>query len=99
MQDEPLTFARVPSTWLVQVRGLPVLVAMNGGADLLTSQGTDELTLQEALRALFLHLGQTEMRVILQTWNGEPVLESPGKVLLETVGAIRYYPGMAWERR
>lgn len=99
VQDEPLTFARVPSTWLVQLRGLPVLVAMNGGADLLTSQGTDELTLQEALRALFLHLGQTELRVILQTWNGEPVLESPGKVLLETVGAIRYYPGMAWERR
>jgi len=99
VQDEPLTFARIPSTWFVQVRGLPVLVAMNGGADLLTSKGTDELTLQQALRALFLHLGQTEMRVILQTWNGEPVLESPGKVLLETVGAIRYYPGMAWERR
>ncbi len=99
VQDELLTFARVPSTWLVQVRGLPVLVAMNGGADLLTSKGTDELTLQQALRALFLHLGQTETRVVLQTWNGAPVLESPGKVLLETVGAIRYYPGMAWERR
>ena len=91
-------FTRVPSTWVVQVRGLPALIAANGGADLTAIEGVDEGTLQRTLRALFTHLTRTEPRIIIQTWNGAPVLESPGKMLLEAVGGVRYYPGMAWER-
>ena len=99
IQGEPLTFARVPTTWLVQHRGLPVLVASNGGAHLVTAQGADDGTLQRALAALFAHLARTEHRIVVETWNGEPVLDSPGQSLLEAVGGYRYYPGMAWERR
>jgi len=94
-----LTFTRVPSTWLAQVRGLPVLVASNGGASINVAPGIDEGTLQRALKALFTHLGSFERRIIVETWNDEPVLESAGASLIEAVGGYRYYPGMAWEQK
>ena len=96
---EALTFSRVPSTWLVQVRGLPVLVAANTGAALTAAPGVDDGTLQRALAALFTHLIRFETRVVIETWNNEPVLESAGASLIEAVGGYRYYPGMAWERK
>jgi len=96
---EALTFTRAPSTWLVQVRGLPVLVAANTGIALTTAPGVDDGTLQRALEALFAHLITFETRVIIETWNDEPVLDSAGANLIEAVGAYRYYPGMAWERK
>jgi ATP-dependent Lhr-like helicase len=96
---EPLAFARVPSTWLVQHRGLPVLVAGNSGANLTVTQGVDEGLVQRALQALLDHLARFEHRVTVETWNGGPILESPGRPLLETVGFYRHYPAMVWERR
>jgi ATP-dependent Lhr-like helicase len=95
---EPLAFSRVPSTWLVQHRGLPVLVAGNGGANLTITQGIDEALIQRALQALLDHLARFERRVTVEMWNGEPVLDSPGRPLLESAGFYRYYPGMVWER-
>ncbi len=97
--SDALTFTRIPSTWLVQVRGLPVLVAANTGTALTAAPGVDEGTLQRALKALFTHLSSFERRIIVETWNDEPVLESAGAALIEAVGGYRYYPGMAWERK
>jgi ATP-dependent Lhr-like helicase len=97
-QGESLAFARVPSTWLVQQRGLPVLVARNGGANLTTVQGVDDGVVRRALGALLDHLARFEYRVTVETWNGHPVLESPGQSLLEAVGFYRDYPAMVWER-
>jgi ATP-dependent Lhr-like helicase len=97
-QGEPLTFARVPSTWLVQHRGLPVLVAGNGGANLTIVRGVDEGLVQRALQALLDHLARFESRVTVETWDEEPVLESAGQPLLEAVGFRRHYPGMVWEK-
>jgi ATP-dependent Lhr-like helicase len=98
-RGEPLAFARVPSTWLVQDRGLPVLVAGAGGAHLTITQGVDQELIQRALRALLEHLARFEYRVTAETWNGEPILGSPGQPLLEAVGFRRDYPGMVWERQ
>ena len=95
---EPLTFSRLPSTWLVQHRGLPVLVAEDTAARLTTVAGTEEGLVQRALQALLDHLGTFERRVTVQTWNGQPVLDSPGRSLLESLGFYRDYPGMTWER-
>ena len=95
---EPLAFARVPSTWLVQQRGLPILIARDSGANLSTVSGTDDAILQHALQALLDQFSRFERRVTVQLWNGSPVLESPGRMLLEGVGFYRDYPGMAWER-
>jgi ATP-dependent Lhr-like helicase len=95
---EPLTFTRVPSTWLVQRQGLPVLVARDSGAHVITLEGADDGLVQRAMQALLDHLGGLERRVTVETWNDEPVLEGPGTVLLEGVGFYRDYPAMAWER-
>jgi ATP-dependent Lhr-like helicase len=97
-QGEPLTYTRVPSTWLVQHRGLPMLVAGNGGANMTVAEGIDEGLVRRGVEALVQHLGHTEHRVSVETWNGEPVLESAGQPLLEAAGFYRRYPGMVWER-
>jgi ATP-dependent Lhr-like helicase len=96
---EPLTFSRIPSTWLVQGRGLPVLVAEDTGARLTTVQGVSESLVRRALQALLDHLAGFEHRVTVQKWNDGPVLDSPGQHLLESVSFYRDYPGMTWERR
>lgn len=95
----PLTFSRLPSTWLVQERGLPALVAENTGANLTTLQGADEALIQRALAVLLEHLGRFERRVTVETWNNRPVLGSSGQPLLEAAGFYRDYPGMTWQRR
>jgi len=97
-QGEALAFARLPSTWLVQHRGLPVLIAGNGGANLITMQGMDDSLVRRALQVLLDHLARFERRVTVETWNGAPVLESPGQPLLEAVGLYRDYPAMIWEK-
>lgn len=47
--------------------------------------------------ALLDHLARFEHRVTVETWNGEAVLESDGRLLLKSVGFYRDYPGMTWE--
>jgi ATP-dependent Lhr-like helicase len=95
---EPLTFSRIPSTWVVQHRGLPVLVAEDTGARLTVVQGVNEGLIGRALQALLDHLGRFEYRVTVQQWNAVPVLDSSGQPLLESVGFYRDYPGMTWEK-
>jgi ATP-dependent Lhr-like helicase len=96
---EPPTFPRIPSTWLAQQRGLPVLIAEGSGASLTTLQGANEDLIRRALQALLAHLARFEVRVTVETWNGEPALDSAGRSLLEAAGFYRDYPGMTWERR
>jgi len=96
---QPLTFSRIPSTWLVQGRGLPVLVAEDTGARLTTLQGASEDLIRRALGALLDHMASFEHRVTVQQWNAKPVLDSPGQPLLESVGFYRDYPGITWEKR
>jgi hypothetical protein len=93
-----LTFARIPSTWLVQQRGLPVLLAEDTASRITTAQGAGDVVVRTALQALVQHLATFERRLTVHTWNGAPVLESPGQPLLEAVGFYREYPGVAWER-
>lgn len=96
---EPLAFARVPSTWLVVDRGLPVLVARNGGAHVTVTQGMDRELIERALYVLLEHLSSFARRVSVETWNDAPVLESADLAVLETLGLYREYPAMVWERR
>jgi ATP-dependent Lhr-like helicase len=94
----PLTFSRIPSTWLAQHRGLPVLIAEDTGARITTAQGADEGIIRQALLALLDHLRGFQGRVTVQTWNGAPILESTGQNLLESVGFYRDYLEMTWEK-
>jgi len=93
---EPLTFARIPSTWLVQQRGLPALLLEDTGAQLTTVQGADEGLVRRAIQRWLAHLATFEHRVTVTQWNGSPVLNSPGQPLLESLGFYRDYPGMTW---
>ncbi len=94
----PLAFSRVASTYLVQHRGIPLLLAANLGGALSTLQGADPGLIQQALRSLFAHLSTFEHQLKIETWNGLPVLESDGLPLLEAVGCYRAFPGMEWEK-
>jgi hypothetical protein len=96
-QGEPLAFARVPSTWLVQHRGLPVLVASDSGARITVTQGMDGALVQLALQQLLGHLARLRRQVTVETWNDVPVLDSSIRPLLEAVGFYRSYPAMVWE--
>jgi hypothetical protein len=93
----PLTFARVPSTWLVQLSGLPVLVAEDTGARMSSLQGADPDVLIPALLALLGHLSGFSTRVTTAVWNGEPILESDGRALLEAVGYYRDGSALSWD--
>jgi ATP-dependent Lhr-like helicase len=95
---QPLSFARIPSTWLVQQRGLPVLLAEDTASRITTAQGVDQGLVGQALTTLLQHLGSFERRLVVRTWNDSPVLESDGQAVLEPAGFYRDYPGMAWER-
>ena len=88
----------MPSTWLVQQRGRPVLVAADSGARITLTEGVDEGLARRALDMLLDHLGAFTPRVSVQTWNGEPVLGSEGQAVLESIGFYRAYPEMVWDR-
>ncbi|MBW7883931.1 MAG: DEAD/DEAH box helicase [Caldilineaceae bacterium] len=94
-----LTFSRVPSTWLVLSRGLPVLVIEDSGSRLSTTEGASEELQRRSLESWLLHVASFETRVQVTQWNGEPVLHSAAQPLLEAVGFFRDYPGMTWHKR
>ena len=94
-----LSFSRVASTYVVQHNGLPIIVATNLAKQLITLQGSLPGHLQKGLTALFTHLSTFERRLVIEFWNGHPVLESDGLPILEAVGCYRAYPGMEWEPR
>ncbi len=95
--DAPLTFARIPSTWLVLNRGLPVLLVEDGGARMTTVAGAGDDRQRRAVEAWLAHVATFEHRVQVTGWNGEPVLNSAGQHVLEAAGFHRDYPGMSWE--
>ena len=95
---EPLSFGRLPSTWQVQWRGLPVLVARGGGSVIVTARGAGDELIGAAMAALLEHLGRSRHRVTIRTWNGRPAVSSSGLPILEVLGCHRDYPTMVWEK-
>jgi ATP-dependent Lhr-like helicase len=94
----PAVFSRIASNYIVQHKGLPLIIATNQGGSLRTLDGADNVLLQQGLLALFKHLSTFMPRLTIEKWNGQPILESNGQVLLESVGCYRAYPGMEWAR-
>jgi len=94
----PLSFARIPSSWLVLERGLPALLVEDGGGRVTTMAHARDDLVRRALEAWLTHVAAFEHHVQVMTWNGAPVLHSAGQPLLEAVEFHRDYPGMRWER-
>jgi ATP-dependent Lhr-like helicase len=86
------TFARLPSTHLVLWRGQPILVAEDHGAQWMAAEvPTDALA--SGLRA-YLARPNAPRRMTAYTWNGMPVLDSPGCALLQAHGFSRTPSGL-----
>lgn len=94
----PLTFTRIPSTWLVQRSGQPLLLIEGNGAQLSTLQGVDDVAARQALQCWLDHVTTFERRIMVEEWNNAKVLGSEGQMLLETLRFYREYPGMVWAR-
>ena len=94
----PLTFARMPSTSVVLLRGRPLLVAEDSGSRLTTAAGAGDEPLLAALAVLAAHLEVARRRIDVHTWDGVPVLASPGRPLLESLGFYADPPRMSRDR-
>jgi ATP-dependent Lhr-like helicase len=98
-------FARLPSTHVVLWRGQPALLSQGEGRSLRADAALPEGVIRRCLEALLAHLaarggaGTIARRVHVEQWNDEPVLESGGQALLESLGCYRDPPGMTWERQ
>jgi ATP-dependent Lhr-like helicase len=97
--DAPVTFARRPATWLVQQRGHPLIVIEGGGAAITTLPGHTEDSIAAAVQRWRDHLTTTEHALRIESWNGQPILNSPGKTILESLNFRRDYPAMTWEKQ
>ncbi len=96
---QPFTFTRIPSTWLVLHRGLPLLLIEGNGAHLTTGEGVDDSLLQGAIACWLRHVAGFERRLMVEQWNEQPILGSAGQPLLEAAGFYREYPVMVWAGR
>jgi ATP-dependent Lhr-like helicase len=94
-------FIRVPSTFAVFIGGRPVLVAERHGESITTAGAgvapheavQAVAALRDRLCAGTVHHG----RVNVLTWDGQPVLKSPGSEVLANAGFRRDYPGMTFD--
>ncbi len=91
-------FVRVPTTWLVQHRGLPVLVAEDTAARIRVAPGADVGLVRDALAALVEHLSGFTNRMTVESWDGVRVLDSSGAALLDSLGFYPDHPCMTRER-
>jgi ATP-dependent Lhr-like helicase len=96
-----MRFSRVASTHLALAGDVPVLLAERNG-EVITACG--DLSLRHAVEAGVFALRDRlaggrglSARVIVQTWNGEPVLKSQGAGMLSKAGFGRDYPGMSFD--
>ena len=96
-ENDPARFTRIPANYVVLLRGRPVLLLETGGERLTTLPDLSPETLKRALKLAVEHIGQTERRLTLGTWNGEPILDSPAAPLLEEVGFRREALIYVWE--
>jgi ATP-dependent Lhr-like helicase len=100
------TFLRRAGNWLVQGAGKPVLLIEQQGKRLTTlpNAGMEQLT--PAVKLLPSIMSGTQSRdirhkLVIETWNEQPVTTTPGKELLEQAGFVRDYQAMtlyaAWQ--
>jgi ATP-dependent Lhr-like helicase len=92
MNDAP-AFARLPSTHVVMWRGCPILVAEDSGARL-TVAGDAAPELHSRALQVYLSRPNAPRRVTVNHWNGVPVLDSAGLVVLQALGFDRTPTGL-----
>jgi ATP-dependent Lhr-like helicase len=96
-EHDPARFTRIPANHTVLLRGRPVLLVETGGQRLTSLPDLSPETFQQALRLAVEQAGQEGGRLVLETWNGQPLLESPVAPLLEAVGFRREALSYIWD--
>lgn len=95
-EEGRLTFSRVPSTWVVQQRGLPLLVAADSGARIEVRTGASAELVDEGFAALIDYLGTRLSRISVERWNGGPPPKE-ARGLMTRHGFHRGPRGWVWE--
>jgi ATP-dependent Lhr-like helicase len=90
---------RRSSTYIALQGSVPLLVAERRGQALGVLQGVEGAALVAALSACFSAIcaRSGRRRLLVETWNGAPVLGSPGQPLLERIGGYPHPPGIEWQ--
>jgi ATP-dependent Lhr-like helicase len=96
VEDASPRFARVPSTHVVLWQGRPLLVGEDNGARLWAAEVGEDV-LRRALK-LYLERPTAPRRTAITTWNGGPVIGSPGETPLRGAGASRSPAGLDYWR-
>jgi ATP-dependent Lhr-like helicase len=91
--DAAPAFARLPSTHVVMWRGRPILVAEDSGARWTAAADASPGALDRALLA-YLARPNAPRRLTVSTWNGIPVLDSPGGPIFQAHGFSRIPTGL-----
>ena len=91
--DGAPAFARLPSTHVVMWRGCPILVVEDSGARWTAAPDASGDALDRALLA-YLARPNALRRLAVNTWNGIPVLDSPGAPLFQAHGFSRTPSGL-----
>jgi len=95
----PSPIARRPGNWLVIRSGRPVLGVEAHGKRLLSMPQANQMELKSAVAQLrdLLRTGHgihLRGKVMVEEWDGRPIMASEGKELLEAAGFVRDYQGM-----
>jgi ATP-dependent Lhr-like helicase len=95
---DPARFGRIPSNWVVLLRGRPVLLLERGAARVTVLDGLPPGT---AVQALALAAGHAAAgrRLLIREWNGELILESAAAPLVEEAGFRREMLDYVWDRQ
>ncbi|MBN1401338.1 MAG: hypothetical protein JXA74_10910, partial [Anaerolineae bacterium] len=99
----PYRFARLPSNYVVLLRGAPALLYEHGGQRWTALPGLGEETLRAAISMLLEHLTREgglcaqPPRVLVASWNGVSPLGSEAEALLTSLGFRREALTMVWD--
>ena len=94
---DPARFTRIPSNYVVLLRGRPVLLLETGAGRVTVLPDLPAATQRRALELVVEHAGRTLRRLTLSQWNGEAILESPAAPVLEGLGFRREALVYIWE--
>jgi ATP-dependent Lhr-like helicase len=86
---DPARFTRIPSNYVVLLRGRPVLLLETGAGRVTALPDLPPTTLRRALGLAVEHAGRGQRRLTLSQWNGEAIMDSSAPQVLEGLGFRR----------
>ena len=94
-ETDPARFGRIPSNWVVLLRGRPVLLLEAGAGRVAALDGLPPGTARQAL-ALAAGHAAAGRRLVLREWNGGLILEGDAAPLVEEAGFRREMLDYVW---